>query len=75
MTDLVGKRFGRLVVIEVSHTAMKNRKVMWSCRCDCGRITRAERYHLVNGLTRSCGCLRRERHNTWSKNVFNNRRA
>lgn len=33
--NLVGQRFGRLVVMSFSHTAARRRKY-WLCQCDCG---------------------------------------
>ena len=34
LNDLIGKRFGRLVVITKGKS--KNKKVRWLCKCDCG---------------------------------------
>lgn len=50
-----GKRFGKLVTIEPL-----NGGKFWSCRCDCGGLTAASRWHLERGLRRSCGCRTRE---------------
>lgn len=33
---------------------------MWRCRCDCGNERDAYSRNLVQGSTRSCGCLMRE---------------
>ena len=60
---MIGQQFGRLTVIEAAapHVEPRGRHHrMWLCRCACG--TEKEIYHqsLVRGLTRSCGCLRRE---------------
>jgi hypothetical protein len=33
---------------------------MYRCRCDCGKETTVLTHSLKKGLTRSCGCLRRE---------------
>jgi hypothetical protein len=62
--DLLGERFGRLVVLELArrhqyqggHTSL-----FWRCRCDCGQIREVTTCHLRNGRTLSCGCLNRER--------------
>ena len=57
--NLAGKKFGRLTVInETSHH--KNRTA-WNCLCDCGKKAIAITSSLRNGMTRSCGCIRRER--------------
>ncbi len=34
---------------------------MWLCRCDCGTERPVERGSLLNGYSKSCGCLHRER--------------
>ena len=34
--DLIGQRFGRLVVIE--KLPSKNRRCWWKCKCDCGNF-------------------------------------
>ena len=58
--DMVGKRFGRLTVIEYAGTS-KQRKAMWICKCDCGNITRpVVGANLKAGTTKSCGCLLNE---------------
>lgn len=57
--DLAGKRFGRLTVIEFSHTN-KHRQSMWKCVCDCGNEATVTGIHLKNGHTQSCGCYKDE---------------
>lgn len=59
--DLIGQRFGRLVVSEKLWT--NNRRAMlWLCNCDCGKKVKATTTVLRNGHTRSCGCLRIKEH-------------
>ena len=63
LADLTGQKFGRLVVVARSDdrvTRRGNRKVQWLCRCDCGTQSVVVASVLVNGHTKSCGCLRRE---------------
>ena len=60
--DLVGKRFGRLTVIE--YAGVKNCSSQWKCRCDCGKIKTVRGANLTSGVTRSCGCLCGESHVT-----------
>lgn len=57
--DLIGQRFGRLVVED--DIGIVNHKRMWSCRCDCGKYIHTNSYLLRSGQTQSCGCLRAER--------------
>ena len=57
--DLSGKIFGRLTVIK-REGLKQHRHALWSCLCACGKTIVANMSSLVNGYTRSCGCLRRE---------------
>ena len=57
--DLVGKRFGRLVVVSFYMTG-KRRQAIWDCVCDCGNTKRVDRGNLISGNTTSCGCLHKE---------------
>lgn len=59
MKDLIGQRFGKLVVIKKDNDST-TRHPKWLCQCDCGQIKSIHASALVGGLTRSCGCLRRE---------------
>lgn len=52
--DLTGKRFGKLTVIEYSHS--KNNRAMWKCKCDCGKECVVTGRYLTDGDTKSCGC-------------------
>ena len=53
-SNLPGTRFGLLETIEQAQ------KYKWRCRCLCGGEKIARIYDLINGKTRSCGCLRRQ---------------
>lgn len=59
LIDLTGRRFGRLVVVERGANR-KNGSARWVCKCDCGRITVVNAYHLKSGHTTSCGCFHNE---------------
>lgn len=60
--DLIGKRFGYLVVVSRngSHCSSKDRKrsfnAVWHCKCDCGNEVDVLGFSLKNGDTTSCGC-------------------
>jgi len=60
LIDMTGQRYGRLVVLRRAAYNTNNNKPLWVCRCDCGNETVVKRRNLVNGTTKSCGCLRRE---------------
>ncbi len=58
--DLVGQKFGRLVVLKyVNNDKCGNAR--WLCRCDCGNELIIVGGNLVGGYTQSCGCYRSDR--------------
>jgi hypothetical protein len=57
--NLTGKIFDRLQVIQFYGIA-KNGKARWECLCICGNKIVVVGSQLVEGKTRSCGCLQRE---------------
>lgn len=57
--EFIGRRFERLVVAGPAEPAGNMRR--WRCVCDCGAEKTARENNLVDGGTRSCGCLRNER--------------
>jgi hypothetical protein len=58
--NLVGRKFGKLTVIEYIETD-KRRNPIWLCKCECGGTTKTTTSHLKTGHTTSCGCLSKER--------------
>ena len=61
--DIKGKRFGRLVVLDVDHKETDNcgnTSYFWRCQCDCGNEIVVIGDSLRNGSTQSCGCLQAE---------------
>lgn len=58
--DMTRQRFGRLTCIAFDHRDENNRGAIWKVRCDCGVEFLAYRINLINGSTRSCGCLRKD---------------
>ena len=67
--DLVGRRFGRLVVTGPSKTGVQcGDRVLksWDCVCDCGRTTTVAETSLLRGQTKSCGCLK----NSYNEECF-----
>lgn len=53
--DLVGQKFGRLLV--QSRSASRGGKSMWACICDCGKSVDVCGTNMTLGVTKSCGCL------------------
>lgn len=58
--NIIGKRFGRLVVVERVENSNQGR-TKWLCKCDCGNLKKIIGYDLMNGKTKSCGCIRKEK--------------
>lgn len=61
--DLTGKRFGRLEVLHMADDYITNQSKhysRWECKCDCGNIITVAQNKLIQGRTKSCGCLRNE---------------
>lgn len=54
MEILTGKKFGRLTALEYVPGSK------YRCLCDCGNECTVYTYSLKSGVTRSCGCLRKE---------------
>lgn len=59
MENIIGRRFGRLFVVDCAER--RYGKDFWTCRCQCGKYKEIQGRHLKSGNTRSCGCLRNER--------------
>lgn len=56
--EMVGRRYGRLLVTK--EVARVGRARRWNCVCDCGATREIDGLSLRQGHTRSCGCLRNE---------------
>lgn len=59
--DLTGGRYGRLTVIEAGDR--RKNKQYWLCKCDCGNLKEIRGDQLTGGVTKSCGCLKKEQDN------------
>ena len=61
--DLTGKTFGKLTALrEVASIPTKSGRLRaWLCRCECGREVVVRHSNLTRKVTRSCGCLRKEK--------------
>jgi len=57
--DIIGQKFGKLVVLARLKTrGIKNS--VYECKCDCGNVSQVNRPSLIQGQTKSCGCLQPE---------------
>lgn len=59
--NLLGRKFGRLVVVGDTGKPAKTNGVPWKVRCECGTECEVCSSNLVTGNTQSCGCLQREK--------------
>jgi hypothetical protein len=59
--DLTGQRFGRLIASYLNPKRGSKGQRRWNCTCDCGGSTVARGGDLIQGLTKSCGCLKVEK--------------
>lgn len=57
--NLVGQKFGRLLVIEFTY--VRNGCSYWRCLCDCGEYSIVRGNNLKDNHTESCGCYHRQR--------------
>ena len=69
-STIVGKRFGRLLAIDERVETKKDEKTgeeikknIVKCKCDCGNTVEVVKSSLLNGNTKSCGCLHKDKLN------------
>lgn len=60
MSNIIGQRFGRLVVKEFSYQEKGKYDKFYLCKCDCGNTKNIRKTGLKSNMTKSCGCLLRE---------------
>ncbi|MNW53438.1 AP2 domain protein [compost metagenome] len=56
--DLTDRQFGELYVIRLSDQRDNNNKLLWECRCSCGKLVYLHGYSLLHDYYKSCGCKR-----------------
>lgn len=59
LKSLVGKRFGKLQVLEETDKRTKSGRKIYKCQCDCGNVKLIGSDSLKAG-TKSCGCLQHQ---------------
>jgi hypothetical protein len=63
IVDLTGKRFARWIVVALDPKRQRHGHgvfACWFCLCDCGTERTVTGSSLRRGVSKSCGCLRRE---------------
>ena len=68
LKDYVGKKFGKLTVIE--YFGKRAGMHRWKCICECGNVTIVGQTLLQSGKTKSCGCLVYLPKKDISENIF-----
>lgn len=58
--DLTGLEFGRLSVIKLLGKHPTRTGLLWEAICSCGKIKEVCSSDLLDGSTKSCGCLEKE---------------
>lgn len=64
---MIGKKFGRYTVISKAGKSRHGKK-RFKCFCECGSVKVVGGANLLNGNSKSCGCLRKDaptKHGMW----------
>lgn len=59
--DLTSRTYGRLTVIRRVENAPGSPFPRWLCKCECGNETIVRGDYLRHGITKSCGCYRKDK--------------
>lgn len=58
--DLMGRTFGRWVVLRLARKGTHKTPSYWLCKCACGNKKTVAGKSLKSGYSKSCGCLKNE---------------
>lgn len=64
MSDLIDRQFSNLTVVSYAGVHVSpcgTKRKLWNCRCKCGNEVIVNTSNLINGTTKSCGCLKSKR--------------
>lgn len=56
----IGEKYGRWTTLERTLERSSNGSVMWLCKCDCGNEKLVKAQSLSQGVSKSCGCIKKE---------------
>lgn len=56
--NIVGSQYSRLTVQKLAYK--KNRRLYYTCLCECGCKVDIRKDQLTRGITKSCGCLQKD---------------
>lgn len=71
--DIIGKRFGRLMVVKELDERL-DKMIVCECICDCGNTVNVKKTYLTTGETKSCGCLKTFFENKYLREAYENKR-
>lgn len=67
--NLIGLRFGRLIVLSELSERAQNGGILYNCVCDCGNYYIVSSGDLTRGRTVSCGCLVQEHYDERARDL------
>lgn len=70
--DMVGERYGKLLVVSLSEKVDKYNRRYWNCICDCGLSKVAREGSLRSGALISCGCVKSKAEMIFKKILIKN---
>ena len=68
--EIIGYKFGKLTVLNISKTRGNKGQIRYDCICDCGNIHTVSGESIRSGKSKSCGCLKK----TYIPKTFNKNR-
>lgn len=72
MNDLTGQTLNNLNILKRISNFEGRKRTYYKCKCICGNIIYIDGSKLLNGHTKSCGCLKikKFKDNTWARKGF-----
>lgn len=67
MAEMIGEKFGKLYIIELSHKKTKSYAKCYWAICECGKLVHVMAHNVKSGNTKSCGCHSKEIHTSHGK--------
>lgn len=61
MINLIGQKFGRLVIVRKTDSRDRDGSIIWECICECKNTIYTSANRLRFNKTKSCGCYHKEK--------------
>lgn len=68
--DMIGRKFGKLTVLEECEERNKQNQIIYKCLCDCGNIHYVIGFNLRSGSVKSCGCSKGQSHGKYKTRLY-----